>query len=417
MKRIILISSALLALTGGAQAQNGIEQIAQNSTEQVTQNSINQVAQNSIDQVLKNIESNNKELQANAQLITSQKLESKTNNNLADPTLSYAHLWGAKDKNETIGELVVSQSFDFPSLYVTRNKLNRLKSGALDSQAGVFRQDLLLLAKEVCLDIVMLRQQKKILNERLRNAEELSKMYAQRLQTGDANALETNKINLELLNVRTEASLNETALRNKLQELNALNGNIPVVFEESQYTPTPFPSDYQILKSEMMTSDRTLKAFGNESLVARKQIDVNKSQWLPKLELGYRRNTETGTPFNGVVVGFSFPLFENRNKVKIAKAQALNIDLQKDNATLQVESQLAQLYREAQTLHTSMTEYQKTFQSQQDLELLKQALAGGQISMIEYFVEVSVIYQSRQNYLQLENQYQKSMARIYKSKL
>lgn len=70
-------------------------------------------------------------------------------------------------------------------------------------------------------------------------------------------------------------------------------------------------------------------ALGNESLVARKQIAVNKSQWLPKLELGYRRNTETGTPFNGVVVGFSFPLFENRNKVKIAKAQALNIDLQK----------------------------------------------------------------------------------------
>ncbi len=127
------------------------------------------------------------------------------------------------------------------------------------------------------------------------------------------------------------------------------------------------------------------------------------------MELGYRRNTETGVPFNGVVVGFSFPLFENRNKVKIAKAQALNIDLQKDNATLQVESELAQLYREAKTLHASMEEYSKTFQSQQDLALLKQALTGGQISMIEYFVEVSVIYQSHQNYLQLENQYQKAM--------
>ena len=177
MKRIIIIGSlvscALLALTGEVQAQNGIEQ------------------------VLKNIEANNKELQANAQLITSQKLEAKTDNNLPDPTLSYAHLWGAKDKNETIGELVVSQSFDFPSLYATRNKLNRLKAGAFDSQADVFRQEKLLLAKEVCLDIIMLRQQKHILEERLRNAEELAKMYAKRLQTGDANALETNKINLE----------------------------------------------------------------------------------------------------------------------------------------------------------------------------------------------------------------------------
>ena len=42
---------------------------------------------------------------------------------------------------------------------------------------------------------------------------------------------------------------------------------------------------------------------------------------------------------------------------------------------------------------------------------------GGQISVIEYFVEVSVIYQSKQNLLQLENQYQKVMAQIYKSKL
>ena len=326
--------------------------------------------------MLRNIETNNKELQANAQLISSQKLEAKTDNNLADPSLSYAHLWGAKDKNETIGELVVSQSFDFPSLYASRAKLNRLKTSSFDGQASIFRQGILLQAKEVCLDIIMLRQQKQILQERLRNAEELSAMYKKRLQTGDANIIETNKINLELLNVKTEASLNETALRNKLQELNTLNG-----------------------------------------AAARKQIGVNKQGWLPKLELGYRRNTESGTPFNGVVVGFSFPIFENKSKVKIAKAQAMNTDFLKESAMLQAESQVAQLYQEAQTLRSSMDEYEKTFQAQQDLEMLKQALTGGQISMIEYFVEVSVVYQSKQNYLQLENQYQKAMAKIYKNSL
>ena len=69
MKQIMTISAALLFLTiGEVQAQNGIEQ------------------------VLKNIETNNKELQANEQLITSQKLEAKTDNNLPDPTLSYACL-------------------------------------------------------------------------------------------------------------------------------------------------------------------------------------------------------------------------------------------------------------------------------------------------------------------------------------
>lgn len=392
MKRITILAATLFALSGLQ-------------------------AQTSIDGVLRNIETNNKELQANAQLIASQKLETRTDNNLPDPTLSYAHLWNNKDKNNTIGELVVSQSFDFPSLYATRNQLNRLKAGAFDGQKSVFRQGILLQAKDVCLDIIMLRKQQQILTERLRNAEELSAMYAKRLQTGDANVIETNKINLELLNVKTEASLNETALRNKIQELTALNGNIPVVFEDADYPAVIFPSNYEELKTEVLASDYTLQALNSESAAARKQIAVNKSQWLPKLELGYRRNTESGEPFNGVVVGFSFPLFENRNKVKIAKAQSLNVDLQRANTSVQVESELTQLYREAHTLRTSMEEYEKTFQAQQDLSLLKQALTGGQISMIEYFVEVSVVYQSKQNYLQLENQYQKVMAKIYKNKL
>lgn len=106
-----------------------------------------------------------------------------------------------------------------------------------------------------------------------------------------------------------------------------------------------------------------------------------------------------------------------KKRTKIAKTQALNIDYQKENAALQASSALWQLYEEAKNLHASMEEYERTFQQQQDLTLLKQALMGGQISMTEYFVEISVVYQSKANLLQLENQYQKAMAQIYKNRL
>lgn len=378
--------------------------------------------ESSIDDVLHQIEANNKELQANAQLISSQKLENKAENNLPDPTLSYAHLWDSKNSGETVGELVVSQSFDFPTLYATRGKMNRLKTRALDAQSTAFRQQILLQAKEICLDIIMLQRQQVLLNERLKNAEDLSAMYAKRLSTGDANILETNKINLELLNVRTESRINLTALNNKLKELTALNGNQPLganvdALRLAEYPAVPLPKDFKQVCDELIAADASLQSLNGESAAARKQISANKQGWLPKLELGYRRNTESGHPLNGVVVGFSFPIFENRNKVKIAKAQAMNIDFQKESATVLASSALWQLYEEAQNLHASMEEYERTFQQQQDLSLLKQALVGGQISMIEYFVEVSVVYQSKTNLLQLENQYQKAMARMYKSRL
>ena len=39
------------------------------------------------------------------------------------------------------------------------------------------------------------------------------------------------------------------------------------------------------------------------------------------------------------------------------------------------------------------------------------------ISLIEYFVEAEMIYKNLQAYMQLENQYQKVMANIYKNEL
>ena len=407
MKRILILAVAL-ALTAKGHAQEGMEAILQ------------QIARN------------NKALQANTQLIASQKLESKATNNLANPTLSYSHLWDSDDKNITVGELVISQSFDFPSLYATRNRVSRLKSTALDAQSAAVRQQVLLQAQQLCLDIVLLHQQQQLLDERLKNAEELAQMYAERLKTGDANALETNKINLELLNVRTESRTNATTLQNKLKELTALNGNLPLAPGRPQpepampgpealgltdYTPTPLPADFTPVLNELLAADPALQALQHESAAARKQVSVSKQGWLPQLELGYRRNTETRHPLNGIVVGFSFPLFENRHQIKMAKSQALNVDYQKEDALLQASSALWQLYDEARSLQQSIDEYKETFARQRDLSLLRKALEGGEISMIEYFVEVSVVYQSKANLLLLENQYQKVMAQMYKSRL
>ena len=383
MKKTIIIC-ACLALSAGMHAQSGIEAI------------------------LQQVEANNKELQANARTTEAQKLENRASNNLADPTLSYAHLWDSQDKNITVGELVIAQSFDFPSLYVSRARLNRLKASSLDAQANAQRQAILLQAQEACLDIIHLSRQQQLLDERLKNAEDLAAYYRRRLETGDASTLETNKINLELLNVRTEARMNRTALDSKLKELTALNGNVSLVpgrpmpdgpaaataqnLGLTDYPSVPLPADFGPLCEELLASDPALLSLQQESQVAQKQLSVSRQGWLPGLELGYRRNTESRHPLNGLVVGFSFPIFH-------------------------ASTALWQLYDEACNLHASMQEYAETFGRQQDLKLLRQALDGGQISMIEYFVEVSVIYQSQANLLQLENQYQKVMARIYKSRL
>ena len=72
-------------------------------------------ARTSIEEVLRSVETNNKELQANRQMVTAQKLEANLDNNLPDPTVTYSHLYGNKEGMGFTGELVASQSFDCPS--------------------------------------------------------------------------------------------------------------------------------------------------------------------------------------------------------------------------------------------------------------------------------------------------------------
>lgn len=375
-------------------------------------------AQTSIEEVLRSVEANNKELQANRQMVTAQKLEAKLDNNLPDPSVSYTHQYGNKEGMGIQGELVASQSFDFPTVYVQKNKLSKAKGEGFDRQSAEIRQQILLQAKEVCLDLVLLNQQKNLLDIRRQNAEQLSALYETRLQNGDANVLEVNKINLELLNAKNEARMNEAARIAKLHELAMLNGGIEINFTDTAYLPVENPLSFVDLKQEAIPANRQLLSLQSEKAAALRQLGVSKSLNLPGFELGYRLNTATGGErFNGFLVGISIPLFSNRNHVKQAKAQSLYTDLQLESATATIESDLLRLYNQSVALKTSIDEYSEVLKSQNNLALLNKAIQAGQISMIEYFVDVTTLYQSMQNHMQLQNEYQKVMAQLYKFKL
>ena len=372
-------------------------------------------AQN-IDHVLQSIEQNNKELQSAMQLTKAQKMENRTANNLSDPTVSYSSFYknGAGPGHGT--EFVASQGFDFPTQYITRNRQADLANEALSKEQLAIRRDILLKAKTLCIDLILLNQEKALMDIRKQNADELEVLYAKRLEAGDANILEVNKIKMERMNVQTEVAQNHASHRNALQALLAMNGNMPLEFAETQYPEVKDILDFNTLRDEVIASDLDLQALSFATKAADKQVSVNKQDWLPKLEAGFRRNTDTEMSMNGFVVGGSIPLFSNRKKVQIAKAQAISAQLMQEDAQLQVENNLMGLFNEMQQLKEAMNTYDVPL-LHKTLDLLKQALKEGQISLIEYFVEAESVYKNLQIRMQLENQYQKVMANIYKNEL
>ena len=375
-------------------------------------------AQNNMADILSCIEANNPQLKAGAQMVLSQKAEVSSQNSLADPTFELEHLWGAQNAGDRKYDITVLQSFDFPSLYVQRNRVGNLKRSLYDGQQTLLRQQVLLQAKELCLRIVYLNRCIELSDKRLAAADELARLYRGKLESGDAAILDVNKIEIEQLNVTTANTRLRNELSTCLAQLRALNGgeSLDVELSALTYPEAVLPASFDELKTQALQADPELQLLRQESLIADKSVALNRSGWLPKFELGYRHAYELGERFNGFAVGVSIPLFANRKKVKMAKAQALAGTFTVNNREQQALAELQSAYDEAVTLKQNHARYD-LLARQNNLGLLQKALAAGKISMVEYLVDATQLYEAFDNRLSLEYEYQLRLARLYKFEL
>lgn len=370
----------------------------------------------SIDEILRSIEQNSPELKSQQQVTHAAQMEVQTLNNLEDPSVEYSPFFAKGVEGVASSELVVKQGFDFPTLYAARKKQGKLQQEVLNRRNEMNRREVLLRAKTLCLDLIRLNQEQELLEQRKKNAEELLALFNERLEKGDANILEVNKIKMERMNVQTEVAQNAAAHRNTLQQLLAMNGNLPLEFACSSYPVLTPVTSYSALYDEVMTTDATLLEADATARAADKELSVNRQNWLPKLEVAYRRNTSLGEKSNGFLVGGSIPLFSKRKRTQIARAQAISAQLQRDDVRLKTEANIQSQFNEIQQLNEAMQAYDIPLMHQ-TLDLLKQAVTAGQLSIIDYYVEAEGVYRNLQAYMEIENQYQKLMATVYKNRL
>ena len=375
-------------------------------------------AQSSIDQVLRSIETNNKSLQANTKMTDAQKLEAQTGKFLANPSVEWEQMWGNRNNPGSEYTLTVKQSLDFPTTYSNKNKLANLKANTIGFQSAAYRQQLLLNAKQTCIEIIYLRKQKSLLDERLANAETMFALYKKRFESGDANQLELNKIQLELLNAQNQSRLNKAALTAAEEQLRNFNGGNPITFDATDYPTGEELINFDQLQAAFMEADPNLKSLTGDQEIANREVKLSRSLTLPKFDVGYKRNAaKDHVASNGFMVGVSIPLFENKNTVKKAKAQAEFATASLEDNRLNLKTNLQQLYQQAEALQISRADYAKVLEQQRNIELLNKALNAGQLSVIDYFTELTTIYDSHQSYLDVEKEYHSILAQLYQYKL
>ena len=125
-------------------------------------------------------------------------------------------------------------------------------------------------------------------------------------------------------------------------------------------------------------------------------------------ETGFRRNTDDAVSMNGFVVGGSLAFCLRIVKGKDSQGTGYPASAYAKKVTKTEGQELPRCLFSMgmQQLKDAMNAYDVPLMYR-SLDLLKQALTEGQISLIEYFVETESIYKNLQRIYQIENQYKK----------
>lgn len=368
-------------------------------------------SQNPIESILKEIEKNNTTLSALQKRAEAEQIGNKTNIYLQNPEVEFDYLWG----NDIIGNekyFSATQSFDFPTAYKYKKEISNIKNEQVELEYQKQRKDLLLEARLTAYDLVYTNAMISELSKRLYHAQSIAISYKTKLDAGETNILEYNKAQLNLLNLSKEMESLKIEREALLGELARLNVGIPIEFTASEFPSTTIPVDFEQWYALAEQRNPLLNWLKKEMEASEKQVSLNRALSLPELKTGYMSENVTGQEFQGITLGLSIPLWENKNKVKYARANAVAIEKTATDQKIQFYNRLKLLHAKAIGLQNNANDYKSKLQNFDSSELLKKALDKGEITLIDYILELSIYYESVNKLLRSELEMNKTLAEL-----
>ncbi len=377
----------------------------------ITGLSLQGIAQSSVQEVLQKIEKNNPKLKAHQQYLEAQKLGFRSQNNLVNPELEWEKSFSSQEGRPY--EILVSQSFDFPTSYIYKNQIKDEKIANLQNSRTRLRQEILLNSELLCFELIYRNKQNIELSTRLDNAEKLSGFFEKRLKEGDANILEVNKIRMLSLNTKNQLQLVRNKIANLKEDLKKQNGGFELNLNVLTYPTISIEEDAQLLLENAVNTDPYLKQLSSNEQIASKETSLVKTNSLPKISIGYRYlGSDIMKEANGMKLGISIPLWENKNKVKQAKLMEHFRKEELSFEKMEKENEYRKLFQTFFSLKSSLADYQNVFSEKKYSTLLRKALDFGELSGIEYLMESIYYYESFDTYLEIEYEYNITKAKL-----
>lgn len=350
-----------------------------------------------MDHVLGVIAQNNMQLQASQQTQQAEQHQMKAEQSLPSTEVSYSPFYTSGVGGIASSELVVSQGFDFPTLYGARRQVRHAATSQMEWEHTGLRQDILLQARLLCLQVIYLKKSIAIANQRADTFDEMQRLFGLKLNQGEATLMEVNKLKIEQSQIAAEKTRLHNELQQALHALKALNGGTDVAFTQTTYPEWADPGDDATIAAGYLATDAAVKASAQATETNRKRVRVSRMEQIPRLAVGYRRNTEMKEARNGFLVGATMPLFTGRHKTQEARLRLEASATAAQEQRTQAQARVQTLLEERRLLRTALADCD-TALTDSTLATLTLATTKGQMTAIEYCREAEAAYTHQELY-------------------
>lgn len=359
------------------------------------------------------IAQNNTTLKALHRQMQASVLANGSNLSLTDPEAEVAYLVGTPKGVPNRTNVSLTQSLDWDVLLGRRRALAKANNQVAYNDYRRAVQQVLTEADEQFTSLVYYNKLCGELSQRQTLAEEIERLYQQKFERGDINQLEVNKVRLNASVCRADWARANNERQQILANLQRLNGGHAVAFTDTVYPlagkALPPLVDFQSALAGSLAVQTAQAAVAQSEA----EIKVAKAEGLPALTVGFQGEYIKQNNYSGLSLGFSVPIWGNsRKKIRKAEAELAANRLTVVDVIYQERAQVAKLYASAQQLQQAANALQKDMQLMNNDQLLRRSLELGQISLLDYLLELSFYYTARTSQLEAERDAQLAVSAL-----
>ncbi|MGN1256298.1 MAG: TolC family protein [Bacteroidaceae bacterium] len=370
-------------------------------------------AQDIYTNVLREVEEGSTLLRALNEQMRAQQAGNHVGLSPSDPELEFGYLWSRPAAGGNRKDVSVTQQFDFPTAYAERSRLAGLQDRTLHFDFLQQRQQLLLQAKQTCIELIYQNALCSLYTRQTEWAQQTADACKSMLDRGESNRLDYNKAILNLTEMESLSRETDAARRQLEVSLSAMAGGQQIGLDLVEYPEhMPLPEDFDVWYAHEATKSPALQYLEAQVEASRKRVKVAKAEGFPKISLGYVGELVATQKYNGFMVGMSIPLWENKGKVRQARAEANAAQLEVQDAQVQYYTQMRGFYEQARQRQVSIRKMEQALNEGADEELLRKAYEGGEITLLTYLQENTYCLSVRARLLEAKRDLELTLAQL-----